>query len=78
MSGVICGSATMPLTRWVERLELPGKKQPWIIRHRIPGNRLYYCYRCRKRRPAKNLMVNGGGWWDPIVFCADGKGCTVR
>mgnify|MGYP001583267742 CR=1 FL=1 len=73
--GAICGPPTMPLTKWVERIWLPTQQREMVIRHRIPGNRLHRCSRCRKRRPAKNLLVNGGGWWEPIIFCAPRKGC---
>lgn len=69
-----CAEPVHRLTKWIERIKLQtGTK---IIRHRIPGNRLYRTSCCRKRRPAKNLLVEGGGWYDPLFFCAPKKGCN--
>ena len=73
ISGWICSAPTQPLTKWIERIDLTTKVM--VIRHKIPGNRLYYAQCCRKRRPAKNLLVNGGGWYDPIFLCKSGTGC---
>ena len=72
ISGWLCRAPVQPLTKWRERIEL--MKGTKIIRHRIPGNRLYRAECCRKKRPAKNLLVSGGGWYDPMFFCQDGKG----
>lgn len=72
--GALCGTPTMPLTKWVVRIESPGRRTI-LIRLHIPGNRLYRCWRCQKLRPAKHLMVSGGGWYEPSFFCRSGKGC---
>ena len=73
MVGFLCYSPTQPLTDWSERIELA--KGTRIIRHKIPSNRLYRTHCCRKRRPAKNLLVNGGGWYEPTFYCKPTKGC---
>ena len=80
VAGWICSAPTHRLTNWVERIEVQRGKRivTHTIRHKIPGNRLYRTDCCRKLRPAKNLTVNGGGWYDPMFYCQPGKGCKAQ
>ena len=57
-----------PATRWTDT---HGQK-PVVFRW--PANRLLWCNCCRKKRPAKNCVVQS--FYDGLyVWCAAGKGC---
>lgn len=59
-----------PATNYLDH-HVPGRAP---MRFRQPGNRLRWCFNCRKRRPAKNLLVQVS--YDNVKFwCKPGKGC---
>ena len=64
----IYAAKSQPATHWVHS-SLKRK-----IHFRNPPNRLIYCHNCRKKRPAKNLVVQS--YYDCVkYFCKEGKGC---
>lgn len=77
LTGYLCLPSVQSLTKWRERIDLADGTST-TIRLKIPGNRLYRTACCRKRRPAKNLVVLGGGWYEPVLRCARGKGCRRK
>lgn len=60
-----------PATRWIDY----HWRKPVITQ--CPGNLLLWCECCKRRRPAKNCMVQS--YYDCLRFwCAAGKGCKSK
>lgn len=60
-----------PATRFRSALPIGPR---WV---KIPGGRLLWCYKCERRRPARNLLVIEQAWYDPVFFCAPNKRCAI-
>lgn len=65
-----------PLTHFMDVVEFGGYghgplETHLLIRGYAP-RRQFRCHKCRARRWAKNLrIITGGGWYDPMILCAD-------
>jgi hypothetical protein len=60
-----------PLHECTLTIHLDGKEPMVLPPICDTPNQLAYCYKCRRRRRAKNLLVIRQAWYDPYIYCAD-------
>lgn len=70
-----------PLTRFISIMPGLDEKSPdreKVVQYRRRAK--FWCHDCRKRRIAANLeILDGGGWYDPMIRCTKDRGCrSVR
>ncbi len=74
-NGFICTMPNaQPMTSYTQRRTLDDETREWTTTHK--PRQLFWCYECRKKRRAENLVIIVQEWYDPMIFCAPNKGCN--
>jgi len=76
--GVLCRpEPTQSAMCWEETIDILSDAH--TFKHTHDPFEYIYVECCRKPRwAARVLVVPGGGWYDPVYYCAPGHGCRAK